>query len=118
MDFIFEILIIISCILIAIAQTLFKKGLEKKEFNFKKPISILFILFSPKIFAGLFLYFLAFLVYMFSLSNIKLSIAYPLLSFSFIFVTLFAVIFLKEKISIKRALGIAFIFIGVALVNL
>jgi undecaprenyl phosphate-alpha-L-ara4N flippase subunit ArnE len=58
------------------------------------------------------------LIYLYSLAKLQLSLAYPLLSFSFIFVTIFSVLLLKEKITIKRAIGISFIIIGVILVNL
>jgi len=111
----YELLIIFACILIALAQIIFKKSLPKFELKIGSIISALLL---PNIILGLFLYFLALLIYLYSLAKLQLSLAYPLLSFSFIFVTIFSVLLLKEKITIKRAIGISFIIIGVILVNL
>ena len=115
MIFEYEILIVIACILIALAQMLFKKSLPKFELKIS---SILRVLFIPNIVFGLFLYFIALLIYLCSLTKLELSLAYPLLSFSFIFVTIFSVFLLKEKITIKRALGILLIILGVVLVGM
>jgi drug/metabolite transporter (DMT)-like permease len=111
----YELLIIFACILIALAQIIFKKSLPNFELKISSVISVLLL---PNIILGLFLYFLALLIYLYSLSKLQLSLAYPFLSFSFIFVTIFSIILLKEKITMKRAIGILFIIIGVALVNL
>jgi drug/metabolite transporter (DMT)-like permease len=115
MMLIYEIAIIFACILIATAQILFKKFLPNFEL---KIASIISVLLSPKIILGLFLYFLALLIYLYSLTKLQLNLAYPLLSFSFIFVTIFSFVFLKEKFTIKRLFGILLIILGVALVNL
>jgi drug/metabolite transporter (DMT)-like permease len=115
MIFEYEILIVIACILIALAQMLFKKSLPKFELKIS---SILRVLFIPNIILGLFLYFIALLIYLYSLTKLELSLAYPLLSFSFIFVTIFSVFLLKEKITIKRALGILLIILGIVLVGM
>jgi drug/metabolite transporter (DMT)-like permease len=115
MTLIYEIAIIFACILIALAQMLFKKFLPKFELKIPSIISVLLL---PQIILGLFLYFIALLVYLYSLTKLQVSLAYPLLSFSFIFVTFFSFALLKEKVTIKRVFGILLIIIGVILVNL
>jgi drug/metabolite transporter (DMT)-like permease len=111
----YQLLITLACILIATAQIVFKKSLPKFELNLS---SVIYVLLLPKIIFGMLLYFLALLIYLYALSNLQLSVAYPFLSFSFIFVTIFSVLFLKEKITFRRMVGILFIIIGVILVSI
>ena len=48
------------------------------------------------------------------LKNNELSLAYPLISISYIFGTLAAVFFFNETVSLTRWLGVLFIMLGVA----
>ena len=51
------------------------------------------------------------------LSKIELSVAIPMTSFSYVFVAVTAAVFLQERISTLRWMGIAFILAGVAAVS-
>ena len=68
------------------------------------------------IISGLFLYFISAIILIYALKFIKLNIAYPITSLSYIFVSLFSLYFLKEKISLIRWVGIFSIVVGVCLI--
>jgi undecaprenyl phosphate-alpha-L-ara4N flippase subunit ArnE len=61
---------------------------------------------------------LTFIIWSTILSKIDLSVAVPIASFSYILVPLVSIIFLHEKISALRWLGIFFILAGVIFVSL
>lgn len=70
--------------------------------------------------AGIACYFASMLLWMYILSFIKLSKAYPLLSLAYIVVYLAAVFLpqLQEEISLEKSIGILVIMIGVGIVSL
>ena len=76
------------------------------------------VISSPFLWLGLFSVLLIFIIWSTILSKIDLSVAAPAGSFSFITIPLVSIIFLHEKISALRWLGIFFILIGVLLVSI
>lgn len=73
---------------------------------------------SPFLWAGLIAVAAIFIIWSGVLSKIDLSVAVPIASFSYILVPLVSIIFLHEKITVLRWLGIFFILAGVVLVSL
>jgi drug/metabolite transporter (DMT)-like permease len=73
---------------------------------------------SPFLWAGLFTVALVFIIWSTILSRIDLSVAVPIASFSYILVPLVSVIFLHERVTLFRWMGILFILTGVMLVSL
>jgi len=73
---------------------------------------------SPFLWAGLISVAAVFIIWSGVLSRIDLSVAVPIASFSYILVPLVSIIFLHEKITVLRWLGIFFILAGVVLVSL
>jgi drug/metabolite transporter (DMT)-like permease len=73
---------------------------------------------SPFLWWGIFTVVTVFILWSLILSKIDLSVAVPVASFSYILVPLVSVIFLHEKISFLRWLGVIFILGGVILVSL
>ena len=73
---------------------------------------------SPFLWAGLLTVVTVFIIWSTVLSRIDLSVAVPIASFSYILVPLVSIIFLHEKITLLRWLGIFFILVGVVLVSL
>jgi drug/metabolite transporter (DMT)-like permease len=71
---------------------------------------------SPYLWFGLFSVVLIFAIWSTILSKIDLSVAVPVCSFSYITVPLVSLVFLHEKISALRWLGISIILLGVVLV--
>jgi drug/metabolite transporter (DMT)-like permease len=73
---------------------------------------------SPFLWMGLFLVLLTFIVWSTILSKIDLSVAVPIASFSYILIPLTSAIFLHERVSLLRWLGVFFILVGVLFVSL
>jgi len=73
---------------------------------------------SPFLWAGLFSVLLTFIIWSTILSKIDLSVAVPIASFSYILVPLVSIIYLHERVSMMRWVGILFILSGVIFVSL
>jgi len=73
---------------------------------------------SPFLWAGLLTVATVFILWSLILSKIDLSVAVPVASFSYILVPLVSIIFLQEKITAFRWLGVFFVLAGVILVSL
>lgn len=107
---------LIAAIIVAISQILFKKGISNKKV---KPSNLLKILFKSKlVFIGMVFYLISLVIYLFALKSAPLSIVYPIFASSFIFVVIFSVLFLRERFSKYRFIGIIIIFIGIIVVAL
>jgi len=76
------------------------------------------LLFSPFLWAGLFIVVMVFIIWSSVLSKIDLSVAVPVASFSYILVPLASIIFLHERVAFLRWIGIFLILGGVILVSL
>lgn len=104
-----------------IAQIFLKFGmLQFGKFSIqlsKLPNTFINIFLNPYVLFGMFLYFLASLVWLIVLSRIDLSFAYPLLSVGYIFILIYSAIYFKEPVSIIRWLGVITICLGVFLIS-
>jgi transporter family protein len=76
------------------------------------------LLLTPYTYLGGFSYGLSFFVWMFLLKKYDLSFLRPLVGFGYIITAILAWIVLKEKITVVRWIGIAFIVAGVYLVGI
>ena len=93
----------------------------KLSFN-KQPLilnydGILRLIKDPLIWGGLVLFGLATLLWFVVLSNLNLSVAYPLQSMSYVIGILAAILIFKENVIPTQWLGLLFILIGVYLVS-
>ena len=114
-------LLYIAIFIGAIGQLLLKFGLNKiggltlSRTNFIRLIFTLFL--NPYIVWGVFLYGISAFLWLIGLSNTPLSIAYPLISLSYIVVVLFSWILFYEKITLLKILGLFIICFGVFLLG-
>jgi uncharacterized membrane protein len=106
---------LIASLLASFSQILFKTGMTKK---LKSLSDIIHQLENRRVLLGFIGYASSLVVYLYALSNSQLSIVYPTFASTFIFVALLSAVFLKEKISMLRAMGIAVVFLGIAMVAL
>lgn len=111
------ILLVLFCtVLGAAAQFLLKMGSAGVETN-----SIFSILWSIAtnipLLAGLSLYGLSMVLFVHALRNEQLSLLYPLISLTYIWVTAVSIIFLHESISFGKIAGVIIIVSGVALLG-
>ena len=113
--------IFLSEILDGSAQVLMKKGLLMAPLDRSDFGGILTFLFQNSssywVWAGMFIYALNFFSWMIVLSQLELSMAVPLTSLNYLLLPLLALIFLGEKISGLRWLGVLLIVSGVYFVS-
>ena len=111
MEFKLFLLTALSAFVGSIGQIEFKRASETFRFNIQA------LLTNYHLLAGLFLYALSTLIYIYALSKGRLSIIYPIIATSYIWTTLFARMFLNEPINLTNWAGIALILVGVTLVS-
>ncbi len=82
--------------------------------SLKTTLSYFLILMkSPLVISGVILFFIAPFVFVIALSRMDIVVAYPIqIGLNFLFLVLLALIFLGEKITVYKFIGIFFIFIG------
>jgi len=117
-----EIIIVICFMVIftiigSFGSILLKKGSGRFHLDFSTK-GIINLLTNWNIIFGGLLYFLSLIGFIFLLRQQELSILYPLTSIGYIFVTLFSVWLLKERINAYKILGIALIIFGVWMITL
>jgi len=74
------------------------------------------IYLNPHVFMGLVCYFLSTVFWLYLISRVPLSFAYPMLSISYIMVALAAVFLFGEKVSVINWIGIFVIMLGVVFI--
>ena len=103
-----------------VAQILLKMGMKQMgSFSLiQKGIFFQYIkiFLNPYVFGGLVLYFLSTVFWLYLISRVPLNFAYPMLSLSYIFVTIASIMIFHETVLPINWIGIAVIMIGVALV--
>ena len=104
-------LVILGTIIGAFGALLFKQGSKKISFDIKSFIK------NKKLIIGFVLYGLATIIFIPALKGGELSVLYPLVATSYIWVSLLSIRFLKEKMNLWKWLGITFILIGVIFVG-
>jgi len=100
------ILVIISSIIAGIGGFLFKGASKNLSLKFRK------LLTNYKLILGFLFFGLAVIVYIIALKNGELNVIYPISSLTYVWSTLLAKKYLKEKINIYKWFGIALILLG------
>jgi drug/metabolite transporter (DMT)-like permease len=101
-------------------QLFIKKGLNLLgNINFASGIvsSYIKIFFSPLVIIGISVYFLGVFFWLYALSKVDLSFAYPFVSLSYILVLFSSWWLLGEGISLVRWTGVAAVCLGVFLIS-
>ena len=102
------ILLVLFCALLgAVGQVFFKLGSATLKLDAYS------LLTNWKVIIGLVLYGLATILFLIALRQGNLSILYPIIATSYIWVSIFSVYFLHESFSPFKWLGIGFIVLGV-----
>jgi len=105
-------LVIIGTLIGAVGSLCFKIGSAKLSRSIKLNLK------NYILFVGFLLYTIAASMYVFALRGGELSILYPLVSTTYIWITLLAFYFLKEKLNKWKWLGITIIIVGVTFIGL
>jgi len=111
------VLIVVACTLIgAAAQVLIKLGASHLQRTGLVATAI-GIFTIPTLFAGYFLYGIFTILLVYALRDAELSILYPVIALSYVWVTLASVLIFHETINLPKALGVAIIVVGVAVLG-
>lgn len=104
--------VIIGCVIGSYASILFKRGANKFTLNLFK------LVYNYEILGGIVLYVISLIIFIIALKGNPLSIMYPLVSTSYIWVVLFSVKYLGEKMNFMKWLGVVSIIIGVSFIGI
>lgn len=111
--FLIIIITFIAAFFAALAQYFFKGALPKFGFNLKEMLG----LFRNRgIITGIIVYLIGLGFYLYALKSGELSFVYPVFSIIFVFVALIGMIKFKERLGLKRVLGLALIVIGIIVI--
>jgi len=111
------VFIVVACTLIgALAQVLIKLGAAHLEHT-GLIATALGIFTIPTLFAGYCLYGVFTVLLVFALRDAELSILYPVIALSYVWVTLASVMVFHESMNLPKAIGLAIIVLGVAVLG-
>jgi drug/metabolite transporter (DMT)-like permease len=105
------VLLLFCTFIMATGQLLLKNGMSK--FSFSLPGTI----YNLPLICGFLIYGAMAVAFLFILKNMELSIAYPIIGLSFVWVALLSLQFLSETITMLQWLGIASVIAGVSLIG-
>ena len=106
-------LTLFAALISSLAQLVFKKALGNR---LEKKRDTLKLIRNRRIVAGVGIYFVALVVYLYALSAAPLSVVYPTFASTFIFIALISHFWLNEKLPAKRIAGVLLIFLGIVIV--
>ncbi|NMM54611.1 EamA family transporter [Paenibacillus aquistagni] len=109
-------LLLLNILFLVAGQIVWKMGLAQQDGL--QLHNLLSVLFSPLILLGIAFYGIATVLWLFVLSRLPLSIAYPLQSLAYVFGLLAALYLFGEVIPVNRWLGAGIIILGVMVITL
>jgi len=104
-------LVVFATFIGSVGSVYLKKAAKYFKFSFKG-------IFNFNLIFGIFMYFLATLIFIAALRKGNLNVLYPITSVSYIWVSLLSVRFLKEKMNYLKWGGISLIILGVIAITL
>ncbi len=105
------ILVVLFCALLGATGQIFFK-LASKDITFS-----IHSIFNWKLWVGLALYGIATVLFVFALKRGNLSVLYPIIATSYIWVVIFSKLFLGEPFPMYKWIGIILIIVGVAIIT-
>ena len=111
------IFLVLACtLLVAIAQYLIKLGANRLS-HAGLLATMIGIFTIPQLFAGYCLYGIFTVLFVYALRHGELSVLYPLISLSYVWVTITAVLAFHESVNPFKIIGVAVIILGVAVLG-
>ncbi|MCF6138791.1 EamA family transporter [Pseudalkalibacillus berkeleyi] len=108
------LLLLVNVFLLVGGQMLWKVGAAKiDQWNFE---TIIYLLKSPFFIGGGLLYVVATFIWMYIITKLPFSVAYPLQSLSYVIGVLAAYFYFKESVDASQWIGVCVIVIGVYLI--
>jgi len=108
-----------GCTLLGAAgQVLIKIGANSLVHT-ASPVAVLVAMFTnPPLFFGYVLYALMTVLFIFVLKHEELSIVYPIISLTYVWVTVLSALVFREAVSVPRIVGVAIIMVGVGVLGM
>jgi drug/metabolite transporter (DMT)-like permease len=108
----FAIIMMVFCtFLVSSAQVFYKKGATLLEFNLMSLIT------NHNILIGLILYGLGFLIMIYAFKNGEVTVLYPIITLSYVWVSLMSVYLFNEVMNIYKWVGVIIIIIGIIFIG-
>lgn len=104
--------VLLAAFLNGFGGLLLKLGVEASRLSWKSPR------LDARLLLGVFFYGLASVLYVASLTGGELSILYPLISLTYVWIFLLSRLFLGEKLTLGKIVGGSLLILGVSLVGL
>lgn len=111
------IIVLCSTLLIAAAQALIKSGTGSLTANATLPETAVGILTTPGLFAGYSLYGVVTVMMVLALRHAELSIIYPVIALSYVWVSILSVVLFHEVMNGFKIAGVIAIIAGVAVLG-
>jgi len=111
------LLILANTLILVTGQFLWKYGLGNQQVSFDSVWSIVKLIFSPYIFSGLALYGAATVLWLFILTRVPLSMAYPIQSLAYLFAVVGAYFVFNEPLTVSKVIGVLLIMAGVSVIG-
>ncbi len=112
--------ILVSVFLAVVGQLLLKMGMlrvGKFSFNMSTLVNqYVKILLNPFVIAGLVSFFVSMLIWLYVLSRMELSLAYPFVALNYILILFGSYFLFRETITVYKMIGVVVIIVGVYLV--
>jgi drug/metabolite transporter (DMT)-like permease len=115
MNWISFLLVLLNITLLVTGQTLWKLGIPKGT-PLNSVGKIIMVMFSPWVMAGLALYVVATVIWIYLLSKLPLSLLYPMQSLAYVAAVIVSIVVFHEHVSLMRWIGVAIILVGVGFV--
>ena len=106
------ILVFLCTLLVSVAQVFYKTGANALEFSLIKIIT------NYNIIIGIAIYAVGAIILLIALRGGELSVLYPIIATSYIWVTLLSIYFFNEVMNFYKFAGIAAIISGIILIGL
>ena len=114
-------LLLLCAVLLTVGQVLWKHGLQRMG-GFDPTVknlgtSLLALVISPYIVAGLVAFIVGTVLWLKVLSNVPLSLAYPMMSISYVLGVIVGALFFREQVPLTRWLGTIVVCFGIYLIS-
>jgi multidrug transporter EmrE-like cation transporter len=101
-----------------VGQVLMKMGLNQVGSISGVNVSAFFsMVFNPLVFSGIASYGIGFIAYLFALTKLHQSFAYPMFALGYVLVPVFNWVVMHEPFSVTRLIGIFVVIAGVILIS-
>ncbi|MDB5055768.1 MAG: eamA-like transporter family protein [Bacilli bacterium] len=111
------LLVLLNTLLLVCGQFLWKVGLQHNEMGFKSFRAAAQLILSPYVLGGLAIYGVATVLWLFILSRVELSLAYPIQSLAYIIAVIGAYWVFDEPLSAVKIVGCLLILSGVIFIG-